>query len=108
MKKDSPPAVKEPEIIDALAYFFRYLLDLDDYTLGIIGRMITRWHREEALTIGELSDEHGCSRQAMHRKILSIIGEHPELSALLSTLLPKLSRSRRYFLQKKKAAVTAV
>ena len=105
MTNDSHPAVKDPEIIAALAHFFRYLLELDDYTLGIIGRMITLWHDKKVVNVGTLSEEHGCSRQAMHRKILNIIGQHPELSALFSMVLPKLSRSRRCFLMKRAFAV---
>ena len=96
--------VSDPDMVNALARFFRYLLELDDYTLGIISRMVTRWHNEEPLGINELSQEHGCSRQAMHRKIMSIIGQHPELSSMLTMLLPKLSRSRRNFMLKDRTA----
>ena len=95
-------------MISALAQFFHYLLTLDDYTLGIIGRMCLRWHENKELNILELSREHGCSRQAMHRKILSIIAENPELTAMFTVLLPKLSDSRRKFLEKKAMAVSSI
>ncbi|MBR2345365.1 MAG: hypothetical protein IKA71_06225 [Lentisphaeria bacterium] len=91
------------EIISALSSFFRYLLDLDTYTLAIIAEVIKPQEPGVHCTIPYLSRLRGCSRQAMHRKMMKIIGAHPELSALFRNTLYKLSDARQNFLRRRAA-----
>ncbi|MBE6390331.1 MAG: hypothetical protein E7043_09210 [Lentisphaerae bacterium] len=88
-------------IIDRIGKFFRYLLELDDYTLGIVTQMVSPVDGQRAQTVRQFSQMHNCSRQAMHRKMLRIISKHPELSGLFQLLMPKLSSGRRMFLRHK-------
>lgn len=93
---------EHPDMIPALSGFFRYLLELDDYTLGIISEVVSP-SSSGRCTVSKLSRLHGCSRQAMHRKLMSIIALHPELSTLFQNILYKLSSSRRVFLRRRAA-----
>lgn len=79
-----------------LASFAQYLLLLDDLTLGIIQDVLAGSVRLEAV-----ARSAGVSRQAVHRKVLHIICNHPELSSLFMALMPKLSKARTRFLRKK-------
>ena len=88
----------------ALGKFFRYLLELDDYTLSLIREIIAPSVRDKVPNIRQLGKIHGCSRQAIHRKMLSVIGIHPELSALFLLATTKLSAGRKAFLRKRNAA----
>ena len=97
----------EQDMISALAHFFNYLLMLDDHTLGVIAGICCSWHDNRELSISKLSKEYGCSRQAMHRKVLNMIIKHPELSGLFMMLMPKLSRSRRNFMAKIRTAAVS-
>ena len=90
-----------------LGRFFRFLLELDDYTIGIISEVITPADPErKSCSVSALSKLHGCSRQAMHRKILDIIARRPELALLLKSTMSKLSRGRQCFLRHRESSVT--
>ena len=78
----------------ALGKFFRYLLELDDYTMAIICEIITH-NGTTPLSVRKLGEVFGCSRQAMHRKILSVIGKNPELIEFFRVLILKLNRCRK-------------
>lgn len=78
----------------ALGKFFRYLLELDDYTMAIICEVIKN-NGSQPLSVRKLGSIFGCSRQAMHRKILAVIGKNPELADFFRVLMPKLNRCRR-------------
>lgn len=104
---DHVPGWKEPEdgrngIIDALGRFFRFLLELDEYTLGILREIIVPGGEKCSVTL--LGKLRGCSRQAIHRKILFEIARHPELSAVFIQIMDKLGASRRQFMRKNSAA----
>ena len=89
--------------ISMLGRFFRFLLELDDYTIGIICEVISPHDPErKSCSVTALSKLHGCSRQAMHRKILDIIAHRPELALLLKSTMYKLTRSRECFLRHRK------
>lgn len=92
------------EMISALSRFFRYLLELDEYTIGIISEVVKASRRGVHCTVPYLSRVHGCSRQAMHRKLMKIIGAHPELAGLFRDTLYKLSSSRQSFLRRRAGA----
>ena len=91
------------ELIGMMAKFFRFLLSLDIYTLGLVCQTVAP-PDDEPVTIKTLSRLRGCSRQAIHRKMLSVIGIHPELSALFLLATTKLSAGRKAFLRKRNAA----
>ncbi len=90
--------------ISMLGQFFRYLISLDDYTVGIICEVINSGNKRTPCTVAELGRLHGCSRQAMHRKILDIIAGKPELSSLLQGTMYKLSRGRQRFIRNRREA----
>lgn len=83
--------------IDELADFFRWLLQADTYTLGLLREVILT---NGATTVSELARLHGCSRWAMHRKILSVISKDKKLAPLFISVMPKISESRKKFLRK--------
>ncbi len=91
------------EIISALSRFFRYMLDLDEYSIGIITEVVSPEKAGTHCTVPYLSKVHGCSRQAMHRKLMKIIGAHPELAGLFRNTLYKLSDARQSFLRRRAA-----
>lgn len=80
-----------------LASFLKYLLSLDDLTLGVIQEVT----RRQQTTIKEIADAAGLSRQAVHWKIMDVIRHRPELSVLFIALMPKLSAARKRFLRRK-------
>ena len=87
-------------LIPMLGRFFRFLLELDDYTMGIVCELIAPVDRTvKRCTVSHLSRLHGCSRQAMHRKILDIIANKPELTSLLKSTMYKLSSGRQRFMR---------
>lgn len=88
--------------ISMLGQFFRYLISLDDYTVGIICEVINSGNKRTPCTVADLGRLHGCSRQAMHRKILDIIAGKPELSSLLQGTMYKLSRGRQRFIRNRR------
>lgn len=88
---------REP-ILPELAELLRYLLHLDDYTLGVLAELIApSATTARAATVAELARIHGISRQGMHRKMLAIAEESPELAGLLQLTVLKLRKSRREF-----------
>ena len=98
---DHIPGISDEEdnqsnFIAMLGEFFHYLVNLDDYTIGIICKIV---NSGKNCTVTELGKLHGCSRQAMHRKILNIIAKKPELSSLLQGTMYKLSRGRQRFIR---------
>ena len=99
---------KHCDLVSALAHFFRYLLELDDYTAGIISEVIAPSEKNCTPDVTKLAKLHGCSRQALHRKILSEIALRPELGALFMGVFTKLQRSRRAFLFHQSRTVEAV
>ncbi len=105
---DHIPGNEEPfdfnrEIILALSRFFRYMLELDEYSIGIIAEVVSPENKGVHCTVPYLSRIHGCSRQAMHRKLMKIIGAHPELAGLFRNTLYKLSDARQSFLRRRAA-----
>ena len=86
------------DLLSMLSRFFRYLLELDSYSIGVICEVILP-RDGKSCTVSALGRLHGCSRQAMHRKILAMIAAHPELAVLLKKTMYKLSESRELFLR---------
>lgn len=89
--------VKGDPIVYALSRFFRYLLALDSYTLGIISQIITDSANGERPSVSQLSKLRGCSRQAMHRKLLSVIARNPELAGIFAGAMSRIDSGRRLF-----------
>ena len=98
---------RKDEMISALSRFFRYLLDLDDYSIGIIAEVVSSGEKIKHCTIPYLGKLHGCSRQAMNGKVMRLITAHPELTALFRDTLYKLSNARQSFLRRRAAAAAA-
>ena len=97
---NEPENDERSNLISMLGRFFRFLLELDDYTMGIICEIIKpSGETPHGCTVSYLGKIHGCSRQAMHRKILDIIARKPELTALLKNTMYKLSRGRQNFIR---------
>lgn len=94
-----PAENRSPEFVSALSRFFRYMLDLDDYSVGIIAEVVSPSEKAKHCTIPYLGKVHGCSRQAMHGKVMRLISEHPELAGLFRDTLYKLSGARQSFLR---------
>ena len=90
---------RHSRLISMLGRFFRYLIGLDDYTIGIICEMLNSGNVSGNYTVSKLSRLRGCSRQTMHRKLLEIIARRPELSSLLQGTMYKLSRGRQRFMR---------
>ena len=80
-----------------LAEFAKYLLGLDEASLGLLQTVI----RGEAHTVSEIAVAAGLTRQGAHRRVLDVIARTPELVRVFLPLMPKLSKSRRRFLHKK-------
>jgi len=89
----------EPDECDLtrLSEFCRFIFSLDDYTLGILAAVIVPGDRENNCTVSDLARLHGCSRQAMHRKMLASVRRHPELAQLFRVALRKIGRGRAVF-----------
>ena len=88
-----------PAGLDDLGSLLRFLLSLDDYTLGILAEVIVPGDSRPGAgrTIADLARLHRCSRQAMHRKALGAVRRHPELAGLFQLTLRKIGRSRAVF-----------
>lgn len=96
---ESVSANVEPEI-PGMAQFLRFLLSIDDYTLGLLAEIIGGApDRARCYSISELAQLHHCTRQAMHRKILRSARRNPELGRLLQLAFCKVRRSRMSFRQ---------
>ena len=89
------------ELYSMLSSFFRYLVDLDEYTLGIIAEIVSPSEPGVHCTVSYLAKQHGCSRWAMHKKLLRTLSNYPELSTLLNNTLYKLTNSRKLFLRQR-------
>ena len=76
-----------------LAEFARFLLALDDYSLGIVAEVI-----RGSASISELAKCAGTSRQNAHVKVTALISRVPELAKVFAPLMPKLTAARRHFL----------
>ncbi len=92
----------EPEVssgdLSRLSEFCRFIFSLDDYTLGILAAIIVPDDPEARnCTVSDLARLHGCSRQAMHRKMLASVRRHPELAQLFRVALRKIGRGRVFF-----------
>ena len=75
--------------LSELAHFFRYLLELDSYTLEILREIIAPVSGKKC-NIADLCKLHNISRQSMHRKIFRVIFKRPELRQLLRSTLDRL------------------
>ena len=86
-----------PEI-PGMAQFLRFMLELDDYTLGILSEIIVpRPDAAEYCSMADLAHVHRCTRQAIHRKILRSARHNPEIARLLQLTFRKVRRSRSVF-----------
>ena len=94
---DESEAPASPELA-ALSEFCRYILHLDDYTLGILAEIIAPRTAKRDVCVAELARVHRCSRQAMHRKMLSSVRKHPEIAGVFQVALRKIGRCRHAFL----------
>ena len=85
--------------LDGLGTMLRFMLSLDDYTLGILAEVIVPDDSRPGggRTIADLARLHRCSRQAMHRKALGAVRRHPELAGLFRLTLRKIGRGRAAF-----------
>ena len=75
--------------LSELAGFFRYLLELDSYTLEILREIIVPVSGKKC-NIADLCKLRNVSRQSMHRKIFRVIFKRPELRQLLRSTLDRL------------------
>ena len=97
---EEPDGEPEPLTGDLaqLSEFCRFIFTLDDYTLGILAAIIAPDGEPAAnCTVAALARLHGCTRQAMHRKMLSSVRRHPELASLFQVALRKIGRGRGLF-----------
>ena len=85
-----------PSELNGLGEMLRFMLSLDDYTLGILAEVIVPDDSRPGAgrTIADLARLHRCSRQAMHRKALASVRRHPELAGLFQLTLRKIGRGR--------------
>ena len=88
-----------PPDLNGLGEVLRFMLSLDDYTLGILAEVIVPDDSRPGggRTIADLARLHRCSRQAMHRKALASVRRHPELAGLFRLTLRKIGRGRAAF-----------
>ncbi|MBE6364164.1 MAG: hypothetical protein E7053_00260 [Lentisphaerae bacterium] len=89
-------------IVEALSKFFRYLIDLDEYTLALICQTVSGDENHQPVTVNSLSSLLGCSRQAVHRKMLSVIAAHPELSGFFRRVITKFAAAKSLTWRRKK------
>lgn len=78
-----------------VAAFVRHMMNLDEYTLGVIGEVAGGKVR----SVHDLADRGGVSRQVMARKVADLMALNPELTLLFLPLMPKLSAGRQRFLR---------
>ena len=95
--EEPEPLSSLPLELGGLAEFCRYIFSLDEYTIGILAEVIMPESGTGGRTVAELARLHRCSRQAMHRKMLSSVRRHPELAELFRLALRKIGRGRAYF-----------
>ena len=96
---EDPAAAPMTADLTQLTEFCRYIFSLDDYTLGILASIIAPAHggSDGCRTVAELARLHGCTRQGMHRKMLSSVRRYPELASLFQVVLRKIGRGRAMF-----------
>ena len=95
----SSPAVETDQTITArLGSFLRFLLSLDDYTLGILAAVIQG--QNDHLSVAQLARIRHISRQGMHRKTLDAARKSPELAQLLACVVLKIRKAKGDFTKK--------
>lgn len=101
------PAEPRQEMITALAQMLKWIMSLDSYTLGIVAEIIAPSHTFQGGTnVSYLAEIRGCSRQAMHEKMLTSVKKFPELASLFQTALRRVGNLKSKFeccARKKKA-----
>lgn len=106
---DDEPTGDEPvrESLD-LAGFLRFLLFLDDYTLGILAEIIApSQSHAKRYSVADLARIHGISRQGMHRKVLDVARKSPELASLLRMTVKKIQKCRHEFTAPRRQVIPA-
>ena len=100
------PAEPRSEMISALAQMLKWIMSLDSYTLGIVAEMIAPSNAAQGDTkVSYLAEIRGCSRQAIHEKMLLSVKKFPELASLFQTALRRVGNMKSKFeccAQKKK------
>lgn len=88
-----------PQTTEDFAEFLRFLLHLDDYTLGVLAEIIApqNLNGKRRRSVAELARMRGISRQGMHRKTLRIARRYPELASLLGLTVKKIRNARAEF-----------
>ena len=97
-RRNAPGSPPPPEL-NGLGELLRFMLSLDDYTLGFLAEVIVPDDSRPGAgrSIADLARLHRCSRQAMHRKALAAVRRHPELAGLFQLTLRKIGRGRASF-----------
>lgn len=89
---------RRSEMIEALARLFRWIVSLDSYTLGIVTEMVAPENRGKGgVSVAALARARGCSRQAIHEKMVAAVARHPELASLFQTALRRVGHMRSKF-----------
>ncbi len=84
---------RSEELLSRMAEFFRYLLDLDNYTLALISKMIAPGEADRRVEfIADLN--RGVSRHATYKNLFRIVQKHPELACLFRGVCGKIARAR--------------
>lgn len=96
----------EAEQAEQLAQLFRFINEMDDYSLAIICEIANPGELRpgQVLTVAELARRHGISRQGMHRKVKDLWCMYPELQSILACsfmMARKLSEPPRRLKPKK-------
>lgn len=96
---DDDECCSEPVTRDELVQFFKWLMSLDEYTLGLLQHVYTNESDSKKMSLMEIARSRGCSRQAIYRKVNASIEEHPELFALAPKLFGHMKKSKTRFLR---------
>lgn len=94
----SPTVEGDLAITERLGAFLRFLLSLDDYTLGILAAVIQG--QNDRLSVAQLARIRHISRQGMHRKTLDAARKSPELAQLLKCVVLKIRKAKGDFTKK--------
>lgn len=95
---DDTVYVERNEMLSALAQMLKWIMSLDSYTLGIVAELISpRDAVPGEVNVAYLSRIRGCTRQAMHEKMLAAAEQFPELAALFQTALRKVGNLKSKF-----------
>lgn len=108
-ESDGEEAQFAPSNIDTLfsqklSEFFAFILNLNDYDLGIIREVIAPSSGSK-LNIADIARIRNISRQALHRKVLDLARQKPELRELLKCVLLKLRKNQELFKSSKTKAI---